>query len=65
MVAEECNRYDECGDYTAEFGEQVYVIEYRRADFDEGCAAYPELSIVLRDRNLRPEGESGYVRDVC
>lgn len=65
VVAEECNRYDECGDYMAEFGEQVYVIEYRSVDFDEGCASYPELSIVLRDRNLKPVGATGYVRDAC
>jgi hypothetical protein len=65
VVAEECNRYHECGEYTATYGGQVYVIEYRRADFDRGCAAFPELSIVLRDRQLRTPAQSGYVRDAC
>jgi hypothetical protein len=65
VVAEECNRYDECDVYTGAYGDQVYVIEYRRADFDAGCADFPELSIILRDRLLRPAGATGYVRDSC
>lgn len=65
VVAEECNRYDECDVYTAAYGDAVLVIEYRRADFDAGCAAFPELSIVLRDLNLVPAGRGGYVYDGC
>lgn len=65
VVAEECNRYDECDAYTAAYGLGVLVIEYRRADFTKGCAAYPDLSIVLRDRDLVPAGQSGYVFDDC
>ncbi len=64
-VAEECNRYDECGDYTAVYGDQVYVIEYRRRDFDAGCRDFPELSTVLRDLQLRGPGAAGYVYDGC
>jgi hypothetical protein len=64
-VAEECNRYDECGDYTGEYGDAVLVIEYRRGDFDAGCAAFPNLSIVLRDLDLVTPGDSGYVYDGC
>ncbi len=45
-VAEECNRYTECDAYTRAYGDHVLVIEYRRRDFDAGCAAYPNLSIV-------------------
>src|SRR5262249_26100036 len=52
VVAEECNHYSECGDYTAAYGDHVIVIEYSQADFSKGCGAYPGLSIVLRDRNL-------------
>jgi len=63
-VAEECNRYDECGDYTAVYGDQVYVIEYRRSDFDAGCRDFPDLSIVLRDLDLVAPGP-GYVYDGC
>lgn len=64
-VAEECNRWNECADYQAVYGNQVYVIEYRRGDFDAGCRDFPELSIVLRDLPLRAPGSSGYVYDGC
>lgn len=65
VVAEECNRYDECDVYTAAYGDHVLVIEYRRADFDAGCAAFPGLSIVLRDLDLVPEGDPDYLYDGC
>ncbi len=65
VVAEECNRYDECDAYTDAYGFGVLVIEYRRQDFTRGCQAYPDLSIVLRDRDLVPEGASGYIFDDC
>ncbi len=64
-VAEECNRWDECADFTAVYGDQVYVIEYRRADFDRGCRDFPELSIVLRDLNLVAPSSRAYVYDGC
>jgi Glycoside-hydrolase family GH114 len=64
-AAEECNRYDECDDYVAVYGDRVYVIEYRDADFDDGCATYPQLAIVLRDLDLVPAGTAGYVRRAC
>ena len=65
VVAEECNRYDECDDYTAVYGAHVLVIEYRRQDFTRGCADFPELSIVLRDRNLVAPTAGAYVYDGC
>jgi hypothetical protein len=64
-VAEECNRYDECDAFTAVYGDQVYVIEYRRSDFTAGCADFPELSIVLRDLDLVGPGAGAYVYDGC
>jgi hypothetical protein len=64
-VAEECNRWDECDDYKAVYGDLVFVIEYRQEDFDAGCTAFPELSIVLRDLDLVPESSNGYVYDGC
>lgn len=64
-VVEECNRYDECDVFTSGYGDHVLIIEYRRSDFTAGCAAYPNLSIVLRDRNLVGPGQSGYVYDGC
>ncbi|MEZ0312310.1 MAG: endo alpha-1,4 polygalactosaminidase [Myxococcota bacterium] len=65
VVAEECNRYDECDAYTDAYGFGVLIVEYRLQDFERGCAAYPGLSIVLRDRDLVPNGEPGYVFDDC
>lgn len=65
VVSEECNHYDECGDYMAAYGNHVIVIEYLRADFTRGCSKYPGLSIVLRDRDVRPRGTAGYVFDGC
>ena len=64
-VAEECNRYQECDAYTRGYGDHVLVIEYRRRDFDAGCAAYPNLSIVLRDVDLVTPKDKGYVFASC
>lgn len=65
VVAEECNRWDECQVYTDVYGDAVLVIEYRPEDFALGCADFPGLSIVLRDLDLVPEGDPGYVFDGC
>lgn len=65
VVAEECNRWDECQVYTDVYGDAVLVIEYRVQDFEAGCADFPGLSIVLRDLDLVPEGDPGYVFDGC
>jgi hypothetical protein len=64
-VAEECNRYDECDVYKSAYGARVFVIEYRKQDFDKGCANQPDLSIVLRDLNVSKPGASSYVFDGC
>ncbi len=64
-VAEECDRYSECDVYTSAYGDHVLVIEYRRRDFDKGCAGYPNLSIVLRDLDLVTPSTKGYVYDGC
>ncbi len=56
-VAEECARYRECQRYVASYGRRVLVIEYRKKDFRRACRTYAdELAIVLRDRNLTPDG---------
>nr|WP_237448621.1 endo alpha-1,4 polygalactosaminidase [Nocardioides flavescens] len=56
-VSEECGRYDECVRYVAHYGDQVVMVEYRRADFDATCAAYGSThAVVLRDRDLTPDG---------
>jgi glycosyl hydrolase family 114 len=56
-VAEECGRYRDCGRYVASYGRRVLVVEYRRRDFRRACRRYADpLAIVLRDRDLTPEG---------
>ncbi|WP_372347892.1 endo alpha-1,4 polygalactosaminidase [Streptomyces sp. KL116D] len=65
-VAEECARYDECGEYASAYDDRVFVVEYRAADFARACRAWGErLSIVLRDVDVRPAGAKGYVRRGC
>jgi hypothetical protein len=64
-VVEECNRYSECDQFQAAYGNLVFIIEYRQQDFQKGCTAYPELSIVLRDLNVSSPGSSGYVYQGC
>jgi len=65
-VAEECSRYQECGDYVSVYGAHVLMIEYRDADFAAGCQAYGAThSIVRRDLNLVPAGRPAYVFDGC
>lgn len=64
-IAEECNRWSECADYKSVYGERVFVIEYREADFSAGCTNFPELSIVFRDLDVSPPSSNSYVFDGC
>lgn len=64
-VAEECNRWSECGDYVGAYGDRVFVIEYRQQDFERGCSDFPNLSIVLRDLDLVTPSSGSYVYDAC
>jgi Glycoside-hydrolase family GH114 len=65
-IAEECARYRECDRYQRVYDDGVIEIEYRRKDFDKGCAqAGDELSIVLRDRQVRTPGSPRYRYDAC
>lgn len=68
-IAEECAAYDECGSYTAVYGDQVIDIEYvdrLTRDFTAMCAepASPR-AMILRDRNLVVPGDDGYVYETC
>ncbi len=65
VVAEECNHYNECDTYRAGYGDHILMIEYDRASFNAGCAAYPGLPLVLRDVDLVPAGTQGYVFSHC
>ncbi|MFD4257932.1 endo alpha-1,4 polygalactosaminidase [Streptomyces sp. NPDC058534] len=65
-VAEECGEWDECGDYTAEFGDHVIVIEYTAKGLSKACSGFADtLSIVRRDLDVSPKGSSSYVRETC
>jgi hypothetical protein len=65
QVAEECNAFDECDGYVAAYGDLVFVIEYDDPSFATGCANYPNLSIIRRDRDLTTPGDAAYVYDGC
>lgn len=64
-VAEECNRYSECGDYQSAYGDLVFIIEYRDQDFAAGCQDFPELSIVRRDVEVTTPGSGTYKYEGC
>ncbi|GIE85789.1 endo alpha-1,4 polygalactosaminidase [Actinoplanes regularis] len=65
-IAEECAEWDECGDYTATYGDNVIVIEYARSGFTKACRAYgSKLSIVLRDVGVTAPGSRSYVYEAC
>jgi hypothetical protein len=68
-VAEECDRWQECGLYTAAYGDRVLAVEYTddlREDFAAACAMpHRPLSMILRDRDLVAADEPGYVYERC
>ncbi|MER8012014.1 endo alpha-1,4 polygalactosaminidase [Streptomyces sp. NPDC094149] len=65
-VAEECGRFDECGDYASTYNNRVFVIEYRSSDFDKTCSKWgSKLSVVRRNVAVSPKGSSGYVFKTC
>ncbi|MBB5916166.1 hypothetical protein BJY24_005078 [Nocardia transvalensis] len=65
-VAEECGDQDDCGEYTAAFGNHVIVVEYTSTGLTNACARWGgSLSIVRRDREVTPEGAPGHLRAVC
>ena len=56
-VSEECGHYDECAAYVADYGDQVLMVEYHADDFEAACNGYGAThAVVLRDRDLSPEG---------
>lgn len=68
-VAEECHRFDECAAYRTAYGDRVIDIEYTddlRGGFAEACAdPNSPVSMVLRDRQLLPDGVPGHVHQHC
>jgi hypothetical protein len=68
-VAEECAVYDECDRYLSGSGDQVYEIEYTDNGVDayrRACADHGDrISVVLRDRDVVPAGDTGYHDEHC
>ena len=68
-IAEECQEYDECGDYTDVYGNNVIEIEYTdnpRSAYTQACAAQGKtISVILRDRDVVAKGNSAYRYEYC
>ncbi|MBD8024861.1 endo alpha-1,4 polygalactosaminidase [Microbacterium gallinarum] len=66
-IAEECAAFDECDAYTDVYGDLVIAVEYSDAgEFREACEdERMPPSAVLRDRELVPPGDPGYVFELC
>jgi hypothetical protein len=68
-VVEECEVYRECGRYTKMYGRRVIEIEYSdngRKAFKRACKARgAKVSVLLRDRDVVPRGETGYLYRTC
>jgi hypothetical protein len=69
VVAEECQRWDECGDYSNVYGTRVIDIEYfddLGGTMNQVCSD-PTLPLftVFRDLDLVPSGSPGYRIEVC
>ncbi|GAA3635035.1 endo alpha-1,4 polygalactosaminidase [Kineosporia mesophila] len=70
-IAEECNvaDYNECGDYQAVYGNNVIEIEYTdnaKSAYTKSCSTRGSaISIILRDREVVPAGNSAYHYEYC
>lgn len=65
-VVEECQVWDECGEFAARYGPHVIEIEYEHRAFDDACADHgDDWSVVLRDLDVSPAGRPGYVFEAC
>lgn len=65
-IAEECGRYDECGDYTRVYGDNVIDIEYTDSAYTKACTAVgARVSVVRRDVDVTAPGSRTYVYRAC
>jgi hypothetical protein len=56
-IAEECARWNECGEYVDHYGRHVLAVEYRRRDFREACRSWADrIAVVRRDVALSEDG---------
>ncbi|GGL25262.1 hypothetical protein GCM10012283_04310 [Phycicoccus endophyticus] len=64
-VLEQCGEYEECGDAAEAYAGRVLLVEYTADGLAAACAGWPRLRPVLRDLDLVPSGEPGYLRREC
>jgi hypothetical protein len=65
-IAEECGQYDECGEYTGVYGDNVIAIEYTSGGYRKACTAVgARVSVVRRDVNVTAPGSGTYVYNAC
>lgn len=68
-VTEECAHFDECDAYAEAYDGRVFAVEYEGEGdigFDESCSAWQDrVSLVLRDLDVLPATEKGYVYRSC
>ena len=65
-IAEECGRWNECGDYTDVYGDNLIVIEYTSSAFKKACQAVgARVPVVRRDLDVTAPGSGTYVYQAC
>lgn len=65
-VAEECQEFDECDEYTDAYGAEMLEIEYKQAQFNAACTARGgSISVIFRDVDVVAQGEKGYKYSEC
>ncbi len=65
-VVEECQRYAECDQFVRAYGSRVIEVEYTASAFRAACTARAgRHPIQLRDLDVVPRGERGYVHRTC
>ena len=64
-VVEECGDWRECGLVADAYDGHALLVEYTEDGFAAACAGWAELRPVLRDVDLVPVGEDGYLRREC
>jgi hypothetical protein len=77
-IAEECQAYKECDQYTDVYGDLVYEIEYtdnnpnqtiggvKKRAYAWACQDRgPTMSVILRDRDVTPSGSGQYHYEWC
>ena len=64
-IVEQCGEYNECGDFTAGYGDNVIAIEYTASGFNRACSGFGDrISIVRRNVDVRRPG-AGYIYQSC